>query len=119
VKPIILANDKLEFTISPMGGRLIRSAEGWRSDQPHRGHQPLFGFGWLRAHLHRRGCAGHAISRRSQSADVRCDCHQRAGAFAFGDDADLAASRARNFTRTIEVVNGENIVYVTSDLERR
>lgn len=116
--PVVLANDKLELTIGLSGGRfqrlLLRDGEPL-SPLATMGHfLALDGFGAASEEERAAGMPGHGEAGRTlmkviasqESGPVRSVVIQ--GVFPLAQET---------LTRTIEMVDGENVVYVSSELE--
>ena len=116
--PVVLANDKLELTIGLSGGRFQRLV--LREGEPlsplaTMGHfLALDGFGAASEEERAAGMPGHGEAGRTlmnviasrESGPVRSVVIQ--GVFPLAQET---------LTRTIEMVDGENVVYVSSELE--
>lgn len=118
VKPIVLANDKLEFTISPMGGQFskITLKDG----------DPISPIAAISHFLALDGFGAPSTEEAALGMPFHGEANRRIfDVIATSGPAPLRLVTMRTslplaqetLTRTIEVVNGENIVYVTSDLE--
>jgi hypothetical protein len=115
---IVLSNDRLELTIQGTGGTLAKLL--MREGDPlsplaTMGHfLALDGFG---APSEQEGAAGMPFHGEASKQAVRVIASQSSGpvhSAAFEIALPLAQE---TLTRTIEMVNGENVVYVTSDLQ--
>lgn len=116
--PIVLASDKLEFTISPMGGRFLKlQLRGGDPMNPFHslGHfLALDGFG---APSPQEKAAGMPFHGEASTQPVRVLSTQTAGpvhSVVFESTLPLAQEK---LTRTIELRDGESVVYVATELE--
>ena len=115
---IVLANDKLELTIGAAGGRfsrlLLREGEPL-SPFAAMGHfLALDGFGTPSAEERAAGMANHG---EAGQAPAKVIAKQESGPVR-SLTLQLSLPLAQEtLTRTVEIAEGENVVYVTSDLE--
>ncbi|MEO8051440.1 MAG: hypothetical protein ABI833_13565 [Acidobacteriota bacterium] len=117
-KPLVLANDKLEFTLSPIGGRfnkIVMKDTDSISPIATIGHfLALDGFGAPSAEEQALGMPFHGEANRRSFEVIATSGSMPPHLVTLRATLPLAQE---TLTRTIELVNGENIVYVTSDLE--
>jgi len=116
--PLVLANDKLELSIGPTGGRflklLLRESEPL-SPLATMGHfLALDGFGTPSAEERAAGMPGHGEANRIPAKVIASNESGPVRSVTMQSWLPLAQE---TLTRTIEMADGENIVYVTSELE--
>lgn len=115
-KPLVLANDKLEFTVSPTGVRfskIVLKDGDPISPIASIGHfLALDGFGAPSDQERALGMPFHGEANRTQFEVLSSDA--TAHAVTLRGTLPLAQETV---TRTIEMVDGENVVYVTTELE--
>jgi hypothetical protein len=115
--PIVLASDRLEFVISPMGGRFVKlELRGADPMNPFHsiGHfLALDGFG---APTPQETAAGIPFHGEASAQPVHVLSSQTSGpvhSVVFESSLPLAQEK---LTRTIELRDGENVIYVASEL---
>ncbi|MDQ2776917.1 MAG: hypothetical protein M3Y57_18650 [Acidobacteriota bacterium] len=117
-KPFILANDKLELTIDTKGGRFSRVI--MKEGQPLSplatiGHfLALDGFGAPSTQEQAAGMPFHGEASRQLFKIIAANNSSPSHLVTIQATLPLAQETV---TRTVEVVDGENLIYVTSDLE--
>lgn len=116
--PLILANDKLEFTMSATGGRfnkLVLKEGEPISPIAALGHFiALDGFGAPSDEEKALGWPGHGEASRVPMEIVGISPATPARSVTLRGTLPLAQETV---TRSVEMVNGENIIYVTTQLE--
>ena len=116
--PLVLANDKLELTVGLTGGRFLRLL--LREGEPlsplaTMGHfLALDGFGTPSDEERAAGMPGHGEANRSPAKVIASNESGPVRSVTMQSWLPLAQE---TLTRTIEMVDGENVVYVTSELE--
>ncbi len=116
--PLVLANDKLEFTISAVGGKFLKlQLRGAQSMNPFHsiGHfLALDGFGAPSPQEQAVGMPFHGEASR-QVAEVAA--RQDSGPVRSVTLKSFLPLAQEQLTRTIELADGENVIYVSSELE--
>src|SRR5258706_10880809 len=118
-KPLVLANDKLEFTMSATGGRfnkLVMKEGDPISPIASIGHfLALDGFGAPSEEERTLGMPFHGEANRTPFEILAISPAVPAHIVTLRGTLPIAQETV---TRTIELVDGENIVYVTTELAR-
>jgi hypothetical protein len=117
-QPFVLANDKLEFTISATGGKFIKLQlrDGAPLSPFHAiGHfLALDGFGAPSAEEQAAGIPFHGeASKQPEEVIAR---HDAGPVHSIVLQSALPLAQEK-LTRTIELADGENVIYVSSELE--
>ena len=116
--PILLANDKLELTIGSTGGRFSKLV--MREGQPLSpiasiGHfLALDGFGAPSEQEQALGMPFHGEANRQA---VRIVATHDSGPVHLVTMESMLPLAQETLTRTVEIADGENVIYVTSELE--
>jgi hypothetical protein len=116
--PVVLANDKVELTIGLTGGRflklLLRDSEPL-SPLATMGHfLALDGFGAASEEERAAGMPGHGEANRTP---MKITATQESGPMRSVTLQGWFPLAQETLTRTVEMADGENVVYVTSELE--
>jgi hypothetical protein len=115
---MLLANDRLEMTIQRTGGTfsklLMRDGEPMSPLAPLGHFLALDGFGAPSAQEGAGGMPFHGEASKQPVTVISSQDSGRVRSIVFKSALPLAQE---TLTRTIEMVEGENVVYVTSDLE--